>query len=85
MSEDYQYLLTIVDSFMRYVQAIPLKDATADSVCSGFLPGWVSFIGVPVYLQSDHGSCFLSQKFQALRCWVYNICLEVLINLQRKV
>ena len=66
MSEGYQYLLTIVDRFTRYVQAIPLKDATADSVCSGFLQGWVAFMGVPVYLQSDHGSCFLSQKFQAL-------------------
>ena len=25
-----------------------------------------AFIGVPVHLQSDHGSCFVSQKFQAL-------------------
>ena len=66
MSEGYQYLLTIVDRFTRYVQAIPLKDATADSVCSGFLHGWVAFMGVPVYLRSDLGSCFLSQKFQAL-------------------
>ena len=66
MSEGYQYVLTIVDRFTRYVQAIPLKDATADSVCSGFLQCWVAFMGVPVYLQSDRGSCFLSQKFQAL-------------------
>ena len=56
MSESYQYLLTIVDRFTIYVQALPLKDATADSVCSGFLRGWVAFMVVPVYLQSDHGS-----------------------------
>ena len=31
MSEGYQYLLTIVDRFTRYIQAIPLKDATGDS------------------------------------------------------
>ena len=66
MCEGYQYLLTIVDRFTKYVQAIPLKDVTADSLCSGFLQGWVAFIGVPVYLQSDHGSCFPSQKFRAL-------------------
>ena len=66
MSEGYQYLLTIADRFTRYLQAIPLKDATEDSLCSGFLLGWVAFIGVSEYLQSNHGSCFLSQKFQAL-------------------
>ena len=66
ISEIYQCLLTIVDRFARYLQAISLKNATADSVCSGFLRGWVAFMGVPVFLQSDHGSCFLSQKFQAL-------------------
>ena len=66
MSEGCQYLLTIVDRFKRYVQAIPLKDATADCICSGFPQGWVMFRGVPVYLQSDHDSCFQSQKFQAL-------------------
>ena len=66
MSEGYRYLLIIADRFTRYVQAIPVKDATVDSVCSGFLRSWVPFMGVPVYLQSDRGSCFLSQKFQAL-------------------
>ena len=55
-----------VDRFTKFVQAIPLKDASADSVCSAFLHGWVAYMGVPVFLQSDHGSCFLSQKFQAL-------------------
>jgi len=54
------------DRFTRYVQAIPLKDASTDSVCSGFLHDWVALIGVPVYLQSDHESCFLSHKYQAL-------------------
>lgn len=66
LSEGYQYLFTIVDRYTRFVQAIPLKDASADSVCSAFLHGWVAYMGVPVYLQSDHGSCFMSQKFQAL-------------------
>ena len=47
------------------VQAIPLKNALADSVCSAFFRGWLAYMGVPVYLQSDHGSCILSQKFQA--------------------
>ena len=64
--EGYQYLFTVVDRFTRFVQAIPLKDESADSVCSAFFHGWVAYMGVPVFLQSDHGSCFLSQKFQAL-------------------
>ena len=36
MSEGYLYLLTIVDRFTRYVQAIPLKDVTADSCVQVF-------------------------------------------------
>jgi len=67
MSEGFQYLLTIVDRFTRYVQAIPLKDASVDSVCSSFLHGWLALMDVPVYLQYQGSSCFLSHKFKALK------------------
>ena len=61
---DYQFL-AIFQSFFWYIEfysrpvldklATPLNKCfkTADSVCLGFLQGWVAFMDVPVYLQWD--------------------------------
>ena len=58
VSEGYQYLFTAVDRYTRFVQGIPLEDASADSVCSAFLHSWIAYMRVSVLLQSDHESCF---------------------------
>ena len=63
--ESYSYLLTIVDRFSRWVEAIPLKDITADTVLRAFQTEWVARYGAPRFLTTDQGSQFESQLFNA--------------------
>ena len=59
-SKGYKYLLTIRDRFTRWVEAIPLKDISAESCVQGFLHGWVERFGVPDDVVADLGAQFTS-------------------------
>ena len=52
----YQYILLIGDVFSKYIQAIPLKDQSADSIRDAFLRHWLFIHGTPQYLLTDQGS-----------------------------
>jgi cleavage and polyadenylation specificity factor subunit 1 len=60
-SQGYSYLLTCVDRFSRWPEAILLRDITTKTVATAFINGWISRFGVPRYLVSDRGSQFQSQ------------------------
>ena len=51
-SHNYRYLLTVVDRFIRWLEAIPMADAQTTH--------WISRFGVPTELTSDRGSQFTS-------------------------
>jgi len=62
-----RYLLTIIDSFTRWVEVVPLSTITAESVCQAFLMQWVSRFGPPLVLITDRGSQFNSELIALIR------------------
>ena len=65
-SKGFTYLLTCVDQFTRWPEAIPLTNITAESVAQAFLLGWVSRFGVPATIVTDRGRQFESQLWSSL-------------------
>lgn len=64
-SNGFQYILTMIDRFSRWVEAIPLKDPSVSKVGKLFFENWISRYGTPKYLTSDRGAQFESRLFTA--------------------
>ena len=66
VSQGYSHLLTIVDRFTRWPEAIPISDTTTTAVARALLYNWVSRFGVPLEISSDRGSQFVSELWSAM-------------------
>ena len=62
-SNSCSYILTIIDSYTRYLAAIPIKDATVTTVIDAFLLGYLSHFEVPQVITTDQGAQFESHLF----------------------
>ena len=60
------YLLTCVDRFTRWPEALPLADSTAVTVANALVTGWIARFGVPSVITTDRGARFESSMFKQL-------------------
>ncbi|BHF70280.1 hypothetical protein SprV_0301333000 [Sparganum proliferum] len=66
LSNGCSYLLTCVDRFSRWPEAIPLPGVAAPTVVKAFLSRWVAIFGAPSTITTDRGAQFESNLFQSL-------------------
>ncbi|GBM06702.1 hypothetical protein AVEN_130536-1 [Araneus ventricosus] len=52
-SEGQIYLLTIIDRFSRWPEAIPIPDMRAKTICRAIFDTWISRFGCPSVVTSD--------------------------------
>ena len=57
----FTHLLTIVDRFTRWPEAIPLKSTDTETIADAFTQQWIARFGIPLDISSDRGAQFTSQ------------------------
>lgn len=61
-----KYVLVVVDSFSKWMEAYPLPDIEAKTVAETLVREFISRFGVPFWLKSDQGRQFESKLFQEM-------------------
>jgi transposase InsO family protein len=67
-----RYLLTFIDHFTRFPEAVPIPKQDAETVARALLVNVFSRHGCPQVLSSDRGTNFMSELFQEM-CKIFQI------------
>ena len=62
----FRYLLTCVDRFTRWLEAIPIVDIRAETVADAFFSGWIARYGTPATITTGGGAQFESKLWDNL-------------------
>ena len=62
----FRYLMTCVNRFTRWPEAIPIVDIRADTVADAFSSGWIARYGTPATITTDRGAQFESKLWDNL-------------------
>ena len=65
-SQGHTYLLTMIDRFTRWSEAIPIQNIETQTVARAFIQNWVARFGVPLSMTSDRGAQFTSDLWSAM-------------------
>ncbi len=68
----HRFLLTCVDRFRRWCEAISLADSHTETISVAFLQSWVARFGAPRSVKTDHGARFEpTLLFRQCKCLGY--------------
>ena len=62
----YKYVMTMQDSFTRYVMATPLRNKEAETCAEALIDRWVGPFGCPESIHSDQGREFVNKLWDDL-------------------
>ena len=65
-ADGFRYLLTCVDRFTHWPEAIPMVDIRAETVADAFFSGWIARYGTPATITTDRGAQFESKLWDSL-------------------
>ena len=65
-ADGFRYLLTCVDHFTRWPEAILLVDIRAETFADAFFSGWIAQFGTPATITTDRGGQFESKLWDGL-------------------
>nr|VZI31062.1 unnamed protein product [Spirometra erinaceieuropaei] len=65
-SNGFTHLLTCVDRYTRWAEAIPLPNIQAETIVKAFVSRWIAMFGAPSTVTTDRGAQFESALFQTV-------------------
>lgn len=75
-SNGFSYILTCIDRYTRWTEAIPMQDNNAETVAITFYSNWICRFGMPNEVITDRGVQFKSELFTQLMKKLFGINLH---------
>lgn len=66
LSGGYRYILTMICCFSKWLEAIAIRRATAETVCKVLTKEWLLRYGIPEQIHSDRGTTFTAEETQKM-------------------